>query len=95
MQCRWTYETMIDDYDLHILYNAVRKHKDAYHYYPLAVAKREGIGSNYRFLCIAIPKATPCYVSHLTVIGVYKPPAGRAYTTCFYRKDFDQIFPDF
>lgn len=94
MQCKWAYHTMIDDYDIHLLYNAMRRHQDAYNYYPLAVAKREEIGSNYRFLCIAIPKANQEYASHLTVIGVYKPPAGIPYATCLYRQDFDQLFPN-
>lgn len=93
MQCRWNYETMITDCDLHILYTALHKHRDQYDYYPLSVAKRDEIGLNYRFLCIAIPKAKPEYASHLAEIGVYVPPAGKPYATCLYRRDFDQIFP--
>jgi len=93
MQCKWIYETMIDDRDLYILYYALRKHKDSYNYYPLAMAKRAEIGSNYRFLCIAVPKENHECASHLAVIGVYLPPAGKPYATCLYRKDFDQIFP--
>lgn len=92
MQCKWEYETMIDDYDLHILYSAMRKHQDAYNYYPIAVAKRTELGSNYRFLCIAIPVQNQDYVSHLAVIGVYKPPNGFPYATCLHRKDFDELF---
>ena len=82
MQCRWNYETMIADQDLHILY------------YALAVAKRKEIGLNYRFLCIAVPKDNTECASHLAIVGVYKPPAGKPYGTCLYRKDFDQLFPD-
>jgi hypothetical protein len=93
MQCKWEYEKMIDDNDLYILYTVMRKHKDAYNYYPLAVAKRTEIGLSYRFLCIAVPKANSDYVSHLAVIGIYKPPTGAAYATCVYRQEFDQIFP--
>jgi len=84
---------MIADCDLQILYTALQKYKDQYNYYPLVVAKRDEIGSNYRFLCIAIPKANPEHVSHLAEIGVYAPPAGKPYATCLHRRDFDQIFP--
>lgn len=94
MQCRWNYETMIADQDLHILYYALRRHMDHYDYYPLAVAKRKEIGLNYRFLCIAVPKDNAECASHLAIVGVYKPPAGKPYGTCLYRKDFDQLFPD-
>lgn len=93
MQCKWEYEKMIDDSDLHMLYTALLKHKDAYNYYPLAVAKRVEIGLSYRFLCIAVPKASSEYVSHLAVIGIYKPPAATAYVSCMLRQDFNQIFP--
>lgn len=94
MQCKWAYERLISDDDLHILYNALLPVEDSYIYYPLAVAKRSEVGLNYRFLCLAVPGKNQECASHLAVIGVYKPPYGVPYATCLYKKDFDQLFPD-
>lgn len=92
MQRGWVYEPAISNYDSLIFYNALKKHSDFYYYKPIALAKREETGMKYRFLCIAIPRSTPCHPSHFAQIEVYKPQMGMPYVTINYRLEFDKLF---
>jgi hypothetical protein len=93
MQRGWIYEPVISNYEALLFYNALKKHSDSFYYRPIAIAKREETGMKYRFLCIAIPKATPYHPSHFAEIEIYKPEMGMPYATCLYRLEFDKMFP--
>jgi hypothetical protein len=94
MPLRWEYETYLQNYEGLLLYNALRKHPDAYHYKPIAIAKREETGTKYHYLCVAVPKDNPFRSSHFADIEVYKPPLGAPYITLLKRIEFDYIFPN-
>jgi len=92
MQKGWVYEPVISSYEALLLYNALKRHDDNFYYYPIAIAKREEIGTKYRYLCIAKPKTIPGPPSHYADVEVYKPYAGMPYATCLYRLDFHKMF---
>lgn len=89
----WIYEPTITYYEALLLYNALQKHQDDYRYHPVALAKREEVGTKYRFLCIATPESNPLLSSHFADIEVYKPINGMPYITSLFRLDFDNMFP--
>lgn len=93
MQKGWVYRPVITKYEALLFYNAMQNHQDAFYYTPIAVAKHEEIGTKYRFLCIAAPKANPEASSLFADIEIYKPVAGRPYATCLYRQDCNSMFP--
>jgi hypothetical protein len=93
MQRGWIYEPVISNYEALLFYNALKKHSDSFYYRPIVIAKREEIGMKYRFLCIAIPKVSPCHPSHFADIEIYKPAMGMPYATSIYRIELDKMFP--
>jgi hypothetical protein len=93
MQNGWVYSPVISDYENYLFFFAMRRNQDIYRYYPIAVAKREEVGTKYRFLCIAVPKKQPDTPSHFADIGIYKPAQGLPYPICLYCQDFESIFP--
>jgi hypothetical protein len=93
MQGGWVYRPVITEYETFLFYNAMRKHRDAFYYAPIAVAKREETGMKYRFLCIAAPKACPYSQSLFADIEIYKPVDGMPYATCLYRQEYGSMFP--
>lgn len=81
----WVYEPRISPYDALLFYNAMKRHYDLFYYTPIAVAKREEVGTKYRFLCIAHYRNAPEQDSLFARIEVYKPIAGMPYATRLHR----------
>lgn len=93
MQKGWIYEPIKSNYEVLLLYNALRRHPDSYSYKPIAIAKREETGTKYRYLCIATSKSNPFCASHFADIEIYKPQMGMPYATSLYRIEFVDMFP--
>ncbi|MDF2484638.1 MAG: hypothetical protein K0R46_806 [Herbinix sp.] len=81
----WVYEPITSHYDALLFYNAMKRHYDPFYYIPISVAKREEIGTKYRFLCIARDRSNPEQASLFAKIELYKPPVGIPYATSLYR----------
>ncbi|MDF2904734.1 MAG: hypothetical protein K0R34_55 [Herbinix sp.] len=85
----WVYEPTISPYDALLFYNAMKRHYDPFCYTPVAVAKREEIGTKYRYLCIAHYRNALEQDSLFARIEIYKPIAGMPYATCLHRLSQD------
>ncbi len=59
MPKNWFYEPTVSPYDALLFYNTMKHHHDLFDYIPIAVAKREEIGTIYRYLCIAQASNAP------------------------------------
>jgi hypothetical protein len=92
MQRGWVYRPEITDYEKLLFDNAMSRHRDSFHYTPVAIAEHEEADNRYRFLCIASPK-TNLYNCYIADIEIYKPVSGMPYATCIYRQDIDKLFP--
>jgi hypothetical protein len=91
MQREWIYEALISQSDLLLFYNSISCHKNPFIYRPIALAKRDEVGTKYRFLCIAQSDQFPGHSSHFANIEIYKPEKGMPYTTRIHRINFDQF----
>jgi hypothetical protein len=89
MQYNWVYEPKISNYEALLFYHALRRHRDSYYYFPIAVASREEVGVKYHFLCIAKPKSNQASSSQLVEIEVYKPAKSLPYATYIHRSGQD------
>ena len=85
----WVYEPTISPYVALLFYNAMLRHYDFFSYTPVAVAKREEIGTKYRYLCIAQARNAPDQDSLFACIEIYKPIAGMPYATRLHRMSQD------
>lgn len=89
MLSNWVYKPMISHYEALLFYHALRRHRDSYHYYPIAVASREEVGMKYHFLCIAKLISDPAFSSQLVEIEIYKPAKSLPYATYIHRCEQD------
>lgn len=85
MSMGWIYEPIQSPYDVLLFYNSMKKHIDSFCYTPIAIARREEIGTKYRFLCLAYDKADPDAASQFASIEIYKPMTGLPYPTRLHR----------
>ena len=89
MAKNWIYEPTVSPYDALLFYNTMKRYYDQFEYIPIAVAKREEIGTKYRYLCIAQARNAPDHDTLFAGIEIYKPIAGTPYATRLHR-----FFPD-
>lgn len=92
MLIHWKYEPNITYDDYIMFHNVMNNHVDSYVYQPIALARREEIGTKYRFLCIAQPKDLFRPDSHLVIIEIYRSQKGSPYATRLKRISFDELF---
>ena len=85
MPKKWVYEPTVSPYDALLFYNTMKRHYDLFDYIPIAVAKREEIGTKYRYFCVAQARNAPDQASLFANIEIYKPIAGMPYATRLHR----------
>lgn len=81
MQNSWVYEPVVPYYEMMLFQNAISQNRDAFCYFPVAMAKRCEVGMKYRYLCIVRQNTFPAKPTSFVIIEIYKSELGIPYIT--------------